>query len=350
MHKGRVRILMTGAGAPGGPGIIQCLQNDPRIELIVGDMDAHAAGRYLTDRFVLLSKASSATFAQDLIGLCGENEIDLIFPLVTKELFELSHSIAEFEANNIRVIVSPYEGLLIANDKIALYRHLMSSGISLPDFRVANNAAELTSAVRQLGYPDHPVVIKPGISNGSRGIRILDDSKDKFRLFFDEKPTTLFSTLEEVESLIAGEVIPPMLVSEYLPGEELTIDTIVSKGKVTLLLVRTRDRMNGGISVAGHFITDDAVSTYCKSIIGTMNLAGPIGLQVKRSRTGEYKVLEINPRIQGTSVAAKGLGINLPRIAVYDAMGWPYDIPKKTDGIGFVRYYSEAFYETKRIS
>ena len=45
-----------------------------------------------------------------------------------------------------------------------------------------------------------------------------------------------------------------LLVSEYLPGPELTIDTIVNNGSVVDCLIRTRSKKNNGISVAGSFI------------------------------------------------------------------------------------------------
>ena len=104
--------------------------------------------------------------------------------------------------------------------------------------------------------------------------------------------------------------------------------------------------MNGGISVSGQFKNDPLLIEYCKSILGTMNLDGPIGIQVKLDVNGEYKVLEINPRIQGTSVAALGIGVNLPLIAIHQCF-----TDKDYSGIdinwntGFSRYYSEVFYD-----
>jgi hypothetical protein len=38
---------MTGAGAPGAAGILQCLFQDPDIHVIAADGNPHAVGRYL---------------------------------------------------------------------------------------------------------------------------------------------------------------------------------------------------------------------------------------------------------------------------------------------------------------
>ena len=99
--------------------------------------------------------------------------------------------------------------------------------------------------------------------------------------------------------------MPKLVVSEYLPGEEVTIDSLISDSKVHLTLIRQRDSMREGISVAGHFINSDSlieqVSIIANSIPG---LYGPIGFQFKKSINGTFSLLESNPRLQGTSVAA----------------------------------------------
>ena len=47
----KINVLMTGAGAPGGPGIIRCLKKDERIELTVCDTHEDASGRFLNKQF-----------------------------------------------------------------------------------------------------------------------------------------------------------------------------------------------------------------------------------------------------------------------------------------------------------
>ena len=342
-----VKVLVTGCGAPGGPGIVKCLMLDKRLSLVVGDADSNASGRYIGPDFVQLPLASDPEFEDQILTICKDRNIDIIFPLVTRELSLFSRHLQAFESAGIRVIVSPIEGLEIANDKVALYNHLKNNSIEVPEFRVACNIKELKAAVLDLGYPVRPVVIKPGISNGSRGIRILDGNMSPYSLLFNEKPNSLYSTLDDIERVVGSQEIPRMLVSEYLPGKELTVDTIVSKGIVKTILIRTRDKMNGGISVAGKFIKNKTVEDYCIKILNTMNVDGPIGIQLKESNDSTYKILEINPRIQGTSVAAMGLEINLPLLAVYEAMKMSVQYASKTSGVGFVRFYDEAYYDIR---
>jgi carbamoyl-phosphate synthase large subunit len=341
----KIRILMTGAGAPGGPGIIRCLQIDERIDLVVGDVDRSATGRYLNPQFVLMPSARDNDFIDKVLDICAQLNIEVIFPLVTLELFKFAAAKDRFKANGIRVIVSNLNSLNIANNKIEIYEHCLSLGLPVPLFYVANNSEELVAAVKKLGYPHESVVIKPGISNGSRGIRILDAKKNRFEQFLHEKPNSLFTTLDDLRGLIDGQDLPPMLASEYLPGAEVTVDSIVSCSAAKLIIVRTRDKMNNGISVAGKFVENADISTQVIDIVRSLDLEGPIGFQFKKDKDGVFRLLEINPRIQGTSVAAMGLNVNLPLIAVCQIMGWPWTLPSKLSGVAFARYYSELYYE-----
>ncbi|MBT4434855.1 ATP-grasp domain-containing protein, partial [bacterium] len=175
----------------------------------------------------------------------------------------------------------------------------------------------------------------------------LDGNADRFDLLFNQKPTSIFSTLEEVITSIGEKEMPPILVSEYLPGNELTIDTIVEDGVLLDCLIRTRTTINSGISTSGNFINDKEVFNYINKIVSSIpGLKGPIGFQIKKSAVGKYLLLESNPRIQGTSVAALGLGINLPVRAVDQALGINLKKVPKSSGISFIRYYQEAFYDS----
>ena len=341
-----MNILMTGAGAPGGAGIIRSLTMDPNVLLHVADANPAASGQHLCANFHLIPAADNPEFIPVLLELCVARKIDLILPLVTRELLPLATHAAKLRKHGTFVLVSAAGALEIANDKGSLYTHLAMHGITVPVFKIVDTADDLEAAAYELGYPDVPVVIKPRQSNGSRGVRILDPRKDRLSILFDEKPSALFSTLEEILSIVSARTMPPLVVSEYLPGNELTIDTLADKGEVIVILVRTRDLINGGISTSGRFIRDCNVERYIREITATLpELYGPIGFQLKRAVDGSFKLLESNPRLQGTSVAGLGCGVNLALLAVRHALGMALPTYAKKCGVGFVRIYQELFYE-----
>ena len=340
-----IKVLMTGAGAPGGPGIIKGLRQDKNIDLLVCDSNPNASGRYLNEKFEKIPMAIENEFISHMLNLCEIYDIDVIFPLVTRELFKFSENKDLFERNGIKIVVSNYESLKIANDKSALCSHLLKNNVLTPDFRVVKKFSELENAILELGYPNKPVCIKPSISNGSRGVRIINDNINEYELLFDHKPNSLYISYEKIISILKDREFPELLISEYLPGNEYTIDTIVRNGKAEYIIPRKRSKMNGGISVAGEFEENIEIIEYCNKIINSLELIGPIGLQVKKSNSGIYKILEINPRIQGTSIAALGAGVNLPLMAIYSVLGMKSNKSKMNWNVKFVRYYDEVYYE-----
>lgn len=340
-----INVLMTGAGSPGGPGIIKCLTQDSNINLIVADANEHSSGRYLSKNFIKIPKADNDNFIDFMLDVAQKRKIDIIFPLVTKELFKFSENIKQFNDVGTKIIVSNLDDLKIANNKTALYIHLYDRGIEVPKFFPAKNLLELRQGISYIGYPNSPFCVKPSISNGSRGVRIVNEQIDEFNLLFDEKPNGLFTTHDQLISTLSHRPFPELLVSEYLPGEEYTVDTIVHNSVPILIIPRKRVKTNGGISVQGVFEKNSEIIKYCTDILKTLNLDGPIGLQVKQDVNGKFKLLEINPRIQGTSVSALGLGINLPLIAVNNKLGIKTNLEKNIKwGTNFIRYYNELYF------
>jgi carbamoyl-phosphate synthase large subunit len=343
----KIPILMTGGGAPGGAGIIRCLQVESRFVLHVGDANETATGRFLNDRFVHLPKASDNHFVDFVLNYCLKNGIKVIFPLVTMELFRFSAAIDIFEKHNIKVIVSEKTSLDIANNKSRLYDHLKAHSILTPQYKTvsAGDFDAFLATFYTLGFPEKPIAVKPSVSNGSRGVRLVDNSVDKFDLLFHHKPSSLYCSFDELANILRGRIFPELLVSEVLTGEEFTVDTIVnSDGKADIVLPRLRKKMLSGISVEGQFIDNQEIIDYCHQIIGSLKLFGPIGIQVKRAADGRFKILEINPRIQGTSVAAMGLGINLPVWAVRQSLSEKVEIPTIEWGKRFARYWNEVYF------
>ena len=316
---------------------------------MVADANPDASGRTLQEPFFLLPKASDPSFIGAIRQLCQEHQVDVLLPLVTRELEILSAHKQEFLQVGTRIIVSDAEKLHLANDKLQLMQKLHQHGIAVAPFFAANTAEEIATCAQALGYPHKKVCIKPALSNGSRGMRILDAQAGSFEAFFEQKPGNTHASLESIMGLFGSRELPAMLVMEYLPGEEYTVDALLDNGEPLMILPRKRTAMNNGISVAGVFENNEEIINYAAQVFRCMQLHGPNGLQVKRGEDGHFYVLEINPRLQGSTTTAMGMGINLPVLAVQQAMGMNIKplMPEPRWGLRFVRYYEDAWFKLK---
>jgi carbamoyl-phosphate synthase large subunit len=265
---------------------------------------------------------------------------------VTRELIPLSNHKPEFELAGTMLPVSPVASLEIANNKSRLYEFMQWRGMPVPAFRIIEKGEQLKDAAEELGYPQKAICFKPSISNGSRGFRIISEKMNELDLLLNFKPGTTYINLNEAIRLLSSGAIPEILVSEYLPGEEYSVDCLAKNGDPVLIIPRLRKKMISGISVQGEIIRNEHIISYCAGIIRELKLHGNIGIQVKASAEGEWLILEINPRVQGTISSTLGAGINLPVLAIKQELGLPIaDSEKEIKwGTKFSRYWTEVFY------
>jgi carbamoylphosphate synthase large subunit len=341
-----INVLMTGAGAPGAAGILKCLQSLPDIKVIAADANPNAIGRLLNGEFEKIPFAQEKNFIEQLLSICERRNIHVVMPLVTKELIPFSQNKKKFEEQETRVLVSKVDSLEIANNKSRLYQFLEWRGIDVPKYKVVENIDQFKLAVEELSGFGGRVCFKPSVSNGSRGFRIIANDMDEHDLLFNEKPSSTYISFGDALRILSSKPIPELLVMEYLPGAEYSVDCLANQGQVKLIVPRLRTKMINGISVEGEFVNDDNIVTYCSKIIRELQLHGNIGIQVKRSSGGKPLIIEINPRVQGTIVAGLGAGINLPVLAIKQELNLPItdeELQVKWE-TKFSRYWTEVYY------
>ncbi|MEO7393630.1 MAG: ATP-grasp domain-containing protein [Chitinophagaceae bacterium] len=344
-HRG-INILMTGAGAPGAAGILTCLQQNHSFNITMADANPVAIGKYLHPDFETIPFANNQNFVDAIISLCRKKNIQVILPLVTKELIPLSLRINELEMAGVKLLISPASSLEIANNKSSLYEFLQWRGIAVPSFRVVETIEQFKIAVEELGYPEKQICFKPSVSNGSRGFRIVTEQINELDLLLNYKPNSTYLRFNDAIRILSSGAFPQLLVSEYLPGDEYSVDCLANHGDEVLVVPRLRKKMINGISVEGEFIKEESIINYCILIIKELKLHGNIGIQVKKSEAGQFLILEINPRVQGTIAAALGAGVNLPVLAIKKELGLPITPEELLVkwGTKFSRYWNEVFY------
>lgn len=340
-------ILITGGGAPGSAGILRALRSGyPERKLFSCDVHENTIGRLLADGYFTVHRGDHQDYISDLLVKCTKHGIRKILPITTKEVAKLAQSKATFTEQNIDVIISPAQALHTANDKGLLYTKLQSVGIKVPEFKIAENIEEATQAIDFFQSKQKPFITKPCIGNGSRGFRIINQQVSAYNLLFHHKPNSTHISASDLLKALSEQAFSPILFSEYMPGQEYTVDCLVESGIAKLIIPRSRDKMNSGISVAGEIIYDKEIIDYCHKIINQFNFHGPIGIQVKRDTANRPLLVEINPRIQGTTVACLGAGVNIASLSLsynLQHISRVNDYPIKW-GAKFIRHYVEEYY------
>src|SRR5690606_4009296 len=109
------------------------------------------------------------------------------------------------------------------------------------------------------------------VSNGSRGFRILDPAIDEYHLLFHEKPNSTYMSLSKLRDLMQQYKFPEILISEYLPGLEFSVDCLANNGEPIVIVPRSRIKMKEGISTEGEFIYNKEIINYCTDIIKSLH-------------------------------------------------------------------------------
>jgi carbamoyl-phosphate synthase large subunit len=343
-----VVILITGIGAPGTIGTVAALKNSVFTHRLIGiDIKPSPANRFFFDEFYCVPPPEHPDFISNLFDLVCRENVSLILPQVTRELEPLSSNKELFAESGCSILVNDYENVKVLNNKYELMQAMSRMGLKVPEHYLIKTKKELQKLAYQLGYPKKKVVIKPPVSNGMRGLRILTEPYDKVYDFLNEKPDSSKCSLVELLSVFEDEEIPELIVSEYLPGEEISVDCLCKDGESILVLPRTRNEIRSGITFSGTAIQEENIITQTREIIGQFQLSHALGFQFKYDENASPQILECNPRIQGTMVFGAFCGANVILGAVYQALNIDLSFSQSNIDweVSFARYWGGLAYK-----
>lgn len=316
-------VLLTGAGAPGAPGIINCLRNngERKLHIIGVDMNELATCRSKVDKFYTVPPASATNFIDTILGICKIEKVDVLISSVTREVEVFASAKEYFEEIGTKLTVMDSEPLHIANNKGLLLNTMKKAGIQTPNFRVVYTLSELETAAHELDYPNKTIVIKPTFGNGSRGTRILEETGLQYDRFFNQKPNSMHSTLNEVMGIMKERnEIPEMMVMEYLPGADISVDILADHGKPLYTSCR-RGNVISSIMVSSVVELNQAAIELCEKVTGLLKLDGNLGFDTKLDNNGIPQLMEINPRLPAGVIASVAAGINFPYLRIKQVLG-----------------------------
>ena len=308
------RVLVTGAGGPSGISILRAMEGEP-VEMLAADIDPYAAGLYLVeaDRRFLLPRGDDPRFASDLLARCSREGIDVVVPTVDTELLPLARMRTEFEA---KLVLASEATLAVCLDKWELAQRC-AGRVRVPWTVVVDGEFDPEGI-------ELPAIVKPRSGSGSRGIRLVERRS-------------------ELEAL---ERDGTLLVQEHLPGPEHSLDVLArSDGHVAAVVPRERLKVDSGIAVTGRTLHDDGLDAFAREVAAAIELTTVANVQVKEDADGAPALLEVNPRFPGTMPLTIASGVDMPKLAIGEALGTPIpDGPLEFEDLAMVRFFQERFF------
>jgi len=303
-------VLVSGGGGAAAISTIKALRMggfDGRI--VATDAERLSAGLYLADTFRVVPKAKDPAFYPAVRRLIEEEHVEVILPTSGFDIYEYARHKPELEAMGVVVAMSDADAMTTCENKWQFY--LKTEGLfPLPE----------TSRDPQ-SWHRFPCFVKPVFGKGSRD-------------------THRCTTREELEF----HTLPSrdMLIQEYLPGEEYTVDVLSDLSGVPLLAVpRARLETKEGISSKGRVFRDKEMERLCLDLARHLGLKGPTCMQLKRDDGGRPKFMEVNPRIGGGSIFTTLAGVNIPMLLLRLIAGMEL-APQNAKEIVVLRYYEEV--------
>lgn len=142
---------------------------------------------------------------------------------------------------------NPPESARLARRKDLARARLRAAGVPVPEFRVVDL---IRPVVPQCAGLDFPVVVKPLMLSGSRGVIRADDGPA-----LEAACRRLHAILEQEKDAAPGERTRA-LVERYLPGVEVAVEGMLSGGRMeTLALFDKPDPLEGPFFEETYYVT-----------------------------------------------------------------------------------------------
>lgn len=227
---------------------------------------------------------------------------------------------------------------LLARDKYRMRTAFAEAGLPSPRFALARSVEEAQWFGRQVGYP---VVAKPLIGGGSMYVRRLDSPADAT----DHVPEILAGAWQSFDydplyASLRDEYRGAILVEEYLPGQEVSVESLTQGGRTVSLTIHDKPLpMEGPFFEEVYYSTPsrlpDAVQAELIRLAAAVNAALGITMgathgEFRVAPNGQVSVLEVAARIGGGPVYQSvriGTGVDMVDAVVRLARGEPVSLP-----------------------
>jgi len=218
---------------------------------------------------------------------------------------------------------NPVDAVRAALDKAAQRQRWAAAGVPQPSFRLVPAGEGVRQAAEAIGFP---CVVKAVSLSASQGVLRADD------------PTAAVEAARRIRQILDDAERPadePLLIEEYLPGPELSIDGVLTAGDLTVTAVFDKPGMPDGPTFEETLLVSPsrlaertlaaAVRTAADAARSLGLSTGPVHAELRICDRGPA-MLELAPRSIG-GLCSRALrfagGASLEEIVLANALGRP---------------------------
>jgi len=277
--------------------------------------------------------SNEQSYVDFLIGLAKRERIYrdrwVIYPNSDETVYILSkykNILEEF----YRVTTPGWEVIQNVHIKKNTYQLAEKHGIPIPTTYYPDSLEDLVEL--SLNYP---AVIKPSIRDNFY-------SKVKTKAYRVNNKEELVKTYEYVCSIIEPSEI---LVQEFIPGGPKHLYSFCpffKEGEVVTSIMARRARQHpmdfGHASTFAELVDIPEIRSIAERFLGLIGYYGFAEVEFMRDpRDGDYKLIEVNPRVWGWHTIAIASGLDLPYLLYQDMIGEQMDVRPPMKDMKWVR-------------
>jgi biotin carboxylase len=287
---------------------------------------------------------SADTFVAQALDICRTHRVDVFVP--GREQEAVARAAPEFSAAGVRLQVSPADAIETLATKGSTYERAAKLGVAIPAYELVEDVAGYRNACERLISAGLPVCIKPDLDHGGHGFRVLDENAQSLASL--GRPPSVRVAPQVVDQLLAAaESFDPLVVSEFLPGRELSIDCLSSpEGELLVALPRHK----GGLEWTRELVADTAAQKIARILVEGCGLRYLSNVQVKYAADEQRGpvLLEVNTRAaSGLYQSCRASGVNLPALALALALGEDVSITEPRYGETLIVYNEAIPYQPR---
>lgn len=224
-----------------------------------------------------------------VLNVLKTDKYDLVVPLSDFTAIMLSKHKQEV-SGFAYVAVNDYDVLICASDKLKTMRAATEIGVPAPYTYFDSRRVE------DLKNATYPIVVKPRTGYGSIGFHVVNSYEDLVKLNPD---------------------LSVYLAQEYVPqdGIQYKCEVYIDRfGEVKSACVFSKLRwypVDGGSSTLNKTVKNDKIVSDCVKLLKHLKLYGYGDIDlIEDTRSGDFKIMEINPRVTGSVKICFMAGVN----------------------------------------